>query len=89
MDLTELRAEIDRLDDKIVDLYTKRLALCDEIARQKKDAAAPIRDEARENAVCERLCSGKNPADARDIAALYRALFAISRARQENAVKEV
>ena len=35
-DLTQLRTEIDRIDDQIIDLLAQRFAFCHEVARYKQ-----------------------------------------------------
>ncbi len=78
-ELSALRGEIDRVDREMTALFLERLALVDEIGALKKARGLPVRDEAREAAILERACE-RGGAEAE---ALFRALLAISRARQE------
>lgn len=48
MDITDYRNEIDRIDEELVRLFTKRLAVCDKIAEYKKEHGLAIHDEKRE-----------------------------------------
>ena len=44
----DIRAEIDAIDDQIVDLYLRRLKMADEIAETKKASGKAIFNPARE-----------------------------------------
>ena len=48
MDLKELRAEIDMLDDELVRLFVRRMEICAQIAEYKKENHLPILMPARE-----------------------------------------
>lgn len=79
-----LRAELDALDTQLVRLWERRVAITDEIGRQKARHGAAVRDSAREQDVISRcqdtLC---DKSLAGDLAALYETVFSISRRRQE------
>ena len=79
-----LRAELDLLDTQLVRLWERRTAITDEIGVRKAAQGAAVRDDAREREVlsrCQEALCDKSLAD--DLAALYNAIFAISRRRQE------
>lgn len=79
MDLKELRCEIDRIDDEMVRLFVKRMAVSADIAAYKKANGLPIYDPAREQ---EKLVSiaQKAGTEMADYAkALYAAIFELSR----------
>lgn len=82
MDLSDVRVEIDALDDELVKLFEKRLALSMEVAKVKERDNLPILNTARERSIINRLTEGK----ADDIAAytkiLYTTIFDLSRAHQ-------
>ena len=46
--LIELREEIDEIDKKIVDLYERRMAICEQVGEYKIDAGRKIFDKQRE-----------------------------------------
>ena len=48
MDLTELRRQIDGIDDQLVQLFCRRMALCAQVAEYKKANGLPILMPARE-----------------------------------------
>ena len=83
LDLTEIRGKIDKLDDELAALFVRRMALCAELAAYKKQTAKAVRDASRENAIIARLTDGLSEKDAKAVDKLYRAIFDISRASQQ------
>ena len=83
LDLTEIRSKIDKLDDELAALFVRRMALCAEVAAYKKQTAKAVRDASRENAIVARLTDGLSEKDAKAVDKLYRAIFDISRASQQ------
>lgn len=83
LDLTEIRGKIDKLDDELAALFVRRMALCAEVAAYKKQTAKAVRDASRENAIVARLTDGLSEKDAKAVDKLYRAIFDISRASQQ------
>ena len=82
--IEDLRAELDALDTQLVRLWERRTAITDKIGARKAAEGIAVRDEARERKVlsrCQEALCDKSLAD--DLAALYDAVFAISRRRQE------
>ena len=77
--LERLRAEIDRIDDELLELLARRIELAADIAREKRerDGDGPVVRPAREAAILRRLvarCAGRFPADA--LVRIWRELFA-------------
>lgn len=83
LDLTEIRGKIDKLDDELAALFVRRMALCAEVAAYKKQTAKAVRDASRENAIIARLTDGLSEKDTKAVDKLYRAIFDISRASQQ------
>ena len=83
LDLTEIRGKIDKLDDELAALFVRRMALCAEVAAYKKQTAKAVRDASRENAIIARLTDGLSEKDAKAVDKLYRAIFDIRRASQQ------
>ena len=83
LDLTEIRGKIDKLDDELAALFVRRMTLCAEVAAYKKQTAKAVRDASRENAIVARLTDGLSEKDAKAVDKLYRAIFDISRASQQ------
>ena len=55
MDKLQLwRAELDTLDDQIVSLFSRRFAICREVADYKKEAGIPMMQSARVQEVKQR-----------------------------------
>ena len=72
-DLTQWRADIDRIDDQIVDLLTRRFAICQEVAAYKFAHDIPVVLPERIEAVKTRCASRaeRQGLDAALVAALY------------------
>ena len=49
MDLTEIRGQLDVVDAQIVQLFEKRMQLCEEVAEYKKETGKKVYDGAREH----------------------------------------
>ena len=47
LDLTEIRGQIDALDNELAALFVRRMALCAEVAAYKKQTAKAVRDASR------------------------------------------
>ena len=82
--LNELRAQLDAINGELAALLERRFEITDAIGELKRDNSAPVRDRTRELAILERVTAqlaDKNKAE--DIAAVFEAVFAASRRRQE------
>lgn len=79
MELAELRRRMDGVNEEMLSLFLRRMALSAEIAREKEKAGLPVRDEARERECLQGLCaqSGALPPDY--TARFFETLFALSR----------
>ena len=74
--LDELRREIDRLDERIVDLLNQRARVVVEVGRYKQRTGSPIYAPDREKAVLDRVRSlNKGPLQNRCLEAVYRELM--------------
>ena len=83
MDLQELRQQIDRIDNSLVDLFQKRMDVSAEIARYKQDQNLPVHDPDRERQKLHELSGKVKEGRKAYITALYSLLFELSRAEQE------
>ena len=82
--LNELRAQLDAINGELAALLEKRFEITDEIGALKRDNSAPVRDRARELAILEQVTAQLADKDkAEDVGAVFEALFAASRRRQE------
>jgi len=82
MDLTQLREEIDRIDDGLAQLFARRMEAVRLVAEHKKQEGLPLRDSARERAVVSRVADIVGPEHAAQVKLLFNTLFDISRSRQ-------
>ena len=48
MDLSEIRAKIDVVDDQLLDLFLQRMALAEDVGRYKDEHHLPILNKTRE-----------------------------------------
>ena len=82
MDLTELRQQIDQIDEKILALFIERMEVSGQIAQVKQAEGKAVFDPQREKekiAEIERLAGEEWRADAKK---LYTVLMELSRAYQ-------
>jgi chorismate mutase/prephenate dehydratase len=81
-ELSEIRAEINRIDDEIVSLFVRRLEAVGKIAEAKRASGKAVVDAEREKAVKDRVraLAGEKYGPYADL--LFTALFDISKARQ-------
>ena len=82
MELSEIRKEIDKLDDDIISLYVKRMELCGEVAKAKSASGKAISDIAREKEIMYRLCKNAPEELTLYIKELYETMFFTSIAYQ-------
>ena len=87
-DIKEYRKQLDKIDEEIVKLFHKRLAITGNIGRYKKEKGLPVLDESREeeklNAVAA-LC--EEPSEAEGVKELFRTIMKVSRDNQEKIIK--
>ena len=88
MDLQDLRLQIDKIDRGLVRLLCRRMDICAEIARHKRERNIPVYDPARERQKLRELSGKAGEGRAAYIAALYSLLFELSRAEQERIIGE-
>lgn len=81
--MERFRREIDVIDDKIADLFTKRLDLARQIGKEKQKQAKNINDTNREEAIVARLAKAF-PEDKDSLSRLYQSIFAISKELQRD-----
>ena len=81
-DISECRAEIDRVDDEIARLLEKRLEVSGRIAELKREAGAPVSDPARERAILTRVTGLVAPGHMTGARQLFTTLFGLSKALQ-------
>ena len=82
MDLQELRGQIDQIDDKLVELFTQRMALAASIGDYKRENNLPIFVPAREREKLADVAKKAGPEMENYTRVLYSMLFELSRSYQ-------
>ena len=78
MTIEELRCEIDEIDDKLLELFERRMAAVKEIGQYKKEKMLPVKDAQREMVVLSRLCEKAQPQLSQYVSELFQLLFEMS-----------
>lgn len=88
MDLQKLRGEIDTIDTQLTDLFVKRMGLCAQVARYKKDNGMAVVHQGREREILSRISA--QAGDELDSYAriLFTTLFDLSRSYQSMLITE-
>ena len=82
MDLTDIRKEIDQIDDRLVRLFCQRMDLSAQVAQYKKANNLPIFVPARERAILQSVAEKAGPEMGNYTRVLYSMLFELSRSYQ-------
>ncbi len=89
MELKELRDEIDRIDDRIAELFEKRAAVAVDVAEYKRQHKMEIFQGGREEEVLRKSCAKISP-ELKDGAKLFfTTLMDISKCRQQQMLTEI
>lgn len=84
MSLSDLRREIDQIDEQVVQLLNRRAALAQEIGHQKARTKSHYFTPEREQTVFKKLhAANKGPLDNAAITAIYREVISASRALEK------
>ncbi len=83
MELTELRTQIDRIDEEMVRLFKQRMWVSSQIAACKKEKGLPVYVPEREAEKLQALSQRVMPELQPYLQQLYETLFALSREYQE------
>ena len=89
MDLSEIRKDIDKIDDELVRLFCARMNLSAQVADYKKANNMPILVPARERAILQSVAEKAGPEMANYTRVLYSMLFELSRSYQSKRNGEV
>ena len=82
MDLKEFRGQIDEIDDQLVELFAKRMAVAAAIGDYKKENGLPVFVPAREREKLKDVSEKAGPEMANYTRVLYSMLFELSRSYQ-------
>ena len=80
--LNDYREQIDRIDEQLVDLFTKRMQIASEIAQLKKASGIPVLDAKRERELLSRIEKLSGPDFGTYSKSLYETIMALSRSYQ-------
>ncbi len=80
--LTQYRDEINTIDTKLVELFTKRMEIAGDIAAYKKEQGLPVLDVKREREKLAAVEAEAGEAFSSYVGTLYSSIFALSRAYQ-------
>ena len=81
MELSEIRAKIDAVDDRLLDLFLERMALSEAVAAYKNEKHLPILNKAREREILAKVTQRAGDKE-RYVFHLYSTLFELARSRQ-------
>ena len=88
-DLSSIRDELDELDGRLAEIFERRMALSDQVARYKMGTSKPVRDMAREREKLDRTeALADTPFNKAGLRELMRQMMAISRKRQYQLLEE-
>lgn len=82
MELKDLRNQIDEIDDELVHLFTKRMAISAQVADYKKANNMPIHVPAREREILQEVATKAGPDMENYARVLYSMIFELSRSYQ-------
>ena len=88
MDISELRSQIDAIDDQLVQLFAQRMDVAAQIADYKKEQNMPIFVPAREREKLMDVAEKAGPEMANYTRVLYSMLFELSRSYQSKLMDE-
>ena len=81
MELSEIRAKIDAVDDQLLQLFLERMSLAEEVASYKNEHHLPILNKERERAVLAKVTEQSGDKE-RYAYHLFSTLFELARSRQ-------
>lgn len=87
MDLQEIRAQIDGIDNELVRLFERRMALAGDVAAYKREQGLPVSDRTREREIVSRVTQGMDEQNAAYTKVLFSTLFDLSRSAQDRALQ--
>lgn len=88
MNLSEIRTEIDQIDEQLTGLFVKRMHIAEAVAEYKRENKLPVYDAAREADIMARVSGLAGETYAGHARMVYSALFTASRARQSMLLSE-
>ena len=89
--LTELRAQVDQIDEDILRLLRERFAVTEKIIQLKQDYGFEVRDPDRERKIIEKVgqCAEAKPEEQLVFMQIFRKILDLSRKRYERLPKHL
>ena len=84
VDLKEVRREIDRIDEELVQLFIQRMEASRQVAHAKRERGDAVTDPVREREILARVSTAAGPENENAARLFFSTLFALSKARQRN-----
>ncbi|MEG2395719.1 MAG: prephenate dehydratase domain-containing protein [Oscillospiraceae bacterium] len=88
MDINDFRNSINGIDDEIISLFKKRMAISLKIAEYKKQNNLPILDKARERELLKSVAEKSGDELSLYATMLYSTMFSVSRSYQQKCLNE-
>ena len=88
MNLSELRKQLDRIDDALLPLLEERMKISEEVAAVKKTESLPLSDPKREEEILSRIGEKASEKDRDAVKEIYRTLFTLSKNKQKKILGE-
>ena len=82
MDLTQIREEINQVDDQLVKLFVQRMELASQVAAYKREHNMPIFVPAREREILKKVAEQAGPEFGSYTRLLYATIMDLSRSHQ-------
>ncbi len=89
MDLSEIRKEIDSIDDELLALFLKRMELCNGVAKYKKENNMAVFQRGREDDILQRMQSKSPDRMKKGTRLFYRNIMDISKSIQQQLLTEI
>ena len=86
-ELKDIRKEINEIDEKMRELFVRRLAVSAEVAEAKRAKGAPVLNPEREREILTRVAKEVGPETENEARLFFTTLFSISRGRQRSALQ--
>lgn len=80
--MSEIRKEIDAVDEEMTKLFVRRMACADQVAEAKRGTGKPVLDPGREREILAKVAERVGPALESEGKLLFSTLLSVSRGRQ-------
>ena len=88
MELSDIRTEIDAIDEEVAKLFVRRMACADQVAAAKRTSGKAVLDPGREREILAKVAERVGPGLETEGKFLFSTLMSISRGRQRTLLAE-